>query len=59
MTQTIRQVFQIISTLSQDQQDVISLRFLADLPYAEIAQIIGKRKSAVKNDRLPGPRRTT
>jgi len=40
--------FSIISTLSRDQQDVISLRFLADLPYAEIAQIIGKRESAVK-----------
>src|SRR5262245_45832197 len=28
LAQTIGQVFQIISTLSQDQQDVISLRFL-------------------------------
>lgn len=48
VAQAIGQVFQIISTLSQDQQDVISLRFLADLPYAEIARIIGKRESAVK-----------
>jgi RNA polymerase sigma-70 factor (ECF subfamily) len=27
---------------------VLSLRLLADLPYAEIARIIGKRESAVK-----------
>jgi len=44
----LRQAAALLATLSREQQEVISLRFLAGLPYQEIAQIIGKRESAVK-----------
>jgi RNA polymerase sigma-70 factor, ECF subfamily len=38
----------IIAALRPAQQWVIALRFLADLPYDEIARIVGKREAAVK-----------
>ncbi len=34
--------------LSPAQQEVISLRFIADLPIAEVARILGKREGTVK-----------
>lgn len=43
-----RQVMQIVQNLTREQQEVIYLRFLADLRYRDIAQVLGKRESAVK-----------
>ncbi len=47
-SEQVRQVFQIITSLNDEQQEVIRLRFLAELRYDEIAQLTGKRLSAVK-----------
>ncbi len=44
----LRRVLQIIASLSPEQQDVIALRFRAELPYNDIAQVMGKREPAVK-----------
>jgi len=38
----------LLNTLKADQQEILCLRFLADLTYAEIAQVVGKREEAVK-----------
>jgi RNA polymerase sigma-70 factor (ECF subfamily) len=38
----------LLAALSQEQQEVLSLRFAAELTYAEIASVIGKREEAVK-----------
>jgi RNA polymerase sigma-70 factor (ECF subfamily) len=45
---TVRQTIALLATLRPEQQEVISLRFLAGLPYKEIARVVGKRESAVK-----------
>jgi RNA polymerase sigma-70 factor (ECF subfamily) len=37
-----------IVALSPAQQEVISLRFIADLPIAEVARILGKSEGTVK-----------
>jgi len=44
----LRQALRLIATLSDEQQEVISLRFMAELSYKEIAQISGKSEAAVK-----------
>ena len=44
----VKQVLAIVAGLSQEQQDVIALRFMAELPYAEIVRIVNKREAAVK-----------
>jgi RNA polymerase sigma-70 factor, ECF subfamily len=41
-------VRRLLSELDDEQQEVLSLRFAAELPYAEIAVVIGKREDAVK-----------
>ena len=38
----------LLAGLSDEQQEVLSLRFAAELTYAEIAQVIGKREEAAK-----------
>lgn len=38
----------LLAALSPQQQEVLSLRFAADLTYPEIAIVIGKREEAVK-----------
>ncbi len=48
VAEQLRVVLQIISGLSREQQEVITLRFMAELPYGEIAQVVGKRDAAVK-----------
>jgi RNA polymerase sigma-70 factor (ECF subfamily) len=40
--------------LTHDQCDVIALRFLADMPIAEVAQVLNKSESAIKNLQLRG-----
>ena len=38
----------ILQTLSDDEQEMIRLRYVADLSFAEIAAALGKREDAVK-----------
>lgn len=40
--------------LTPDQCDVVVLRFLADMPIAEVAQVLNKSESAIKNLQLRG-----
>jgi len=47
-SEQLRQVFTALADLSQEQQEVITLRFLSDLRYEEIARIMRKRESAIK-----------
>ena len=47
-SEELRQVLEIIAGLSREQQEVIALRFMAELHYGEIAQVTGKREAAVK-----------
>jgi RNA polymerase sigma factor (sigma-70 family) len=44
----VLQARQLLSGLSLEQQEVLSLRFAAELTYAEIATVIHKREEAVK-----------
>lgn len=44
----IQWLLAIVAALRPAQQQVIALRFLADLPYDEIARIVGKREATVK-----------
>jgi RNA polymerase sigma-70 factor (ECF subfamily) len=39
---------QAIARLGPEQQEVVCLRFFADLPYAAIAALLGKKEAAVK-----------
>jgi RNA polymerase sigma-70 factor, ECF subfamily len=39
---------QLVGELSLEQQEILRLRFAAELSYAEIAEVIGKREDAVK-----------
>jgi RNA polymerase sigma factor (sigma-70 family) len=47
-SEQLRQVLEIIEGLGREQQEVIALRFMAELRYGEIARITGKREAAVK-----------
>ena len=47
-SEQLRQVLEIIASLGREQQEVIALRFMAELRYGEIARIMGKREAAVK-----------
>jgi RNA polymerase sigma-70 factor (ECF subfamily) len=38
----------LLATLTAEQQEILVLRFVAELPYAEIGQVVGKREEAVK-----------
>ena len=44
----IQRLLAIIAELRPAQHQVIALRFLADLPYDEIARLVGKHEAAVK-----------
>lgn len=50
-------VDELLSTLTDDQRDVIVLRIVADLPLAEVATIVGKPVTAVKRLQARGLRR--
>ena len=43
-----RHLRHLLDGLSQEQQEILGLRFAAELSYAEIAVVIGKREEAVK-----------
>ncbi len=47
-TAEIRRMQRLVGALGPAQREVIALRFFAELPYAEIARVLGKRESAVK-----------
>lgn len=47
-SEQLRQVFAALASLTHDQQEVITLRFLSGLRYEEIADIMHKHESAVK-----------
>ena len=47
-SEQVRYVMSAMSVLSPDQQEIIALRFLGELRYKEIAEILGKREAAVK-----------
>lgn len=38
----------LIQNLDESERDLIRLRYVADLPFSEIAEILGKREDAVK-----------
>jgi RNA polymerase sigma-70 factor (ECF subfamily) len=44
----LSQIRSIISCLEDEEQDLIRLRYVADLSFAEIADLLGKREDAVK-----------
>ena len=44
----VQRLLAIVAALRPVQQQVIALRFLADLPYDAIARIVGKREATVK-----------
>jgi RNA polymerase sigma-70 factor (ECF subfamily) len=44
----VQQALRVAAGLSREQQEVLGLRFLAELRYSEIAQVTGKGESAVK-----------
>ena len=48
VSEQVRQVLKAIGDLSREQQEVVGLRFLGELAYKEIANIVGKREAAVK-----------
>lgn len=47
-SEELRVALKVIQTLSREQQEVITLRFMGELRYSEIAQVVGKREAAVK-----------
>jgi RNA polymerase sigma-70 factor, ECF subfamily len=47
-SEQVRHVMSVMSALSAEQQEIIALRFLGELRYKEIAEILGKREAAVK-----------
>jgi RNA polymerase sigma-70 factor (ECF subfamily) len=44
----LRRVLATLARLGEEQQEVITLRFMAELPYAEIGRVMGKSEAAVK-----------
>ncbi|HVF99776.1 MAG TPA: sigma-70 family RNA polymerase sigma factor, partial [Chloroflexia bacterium] len=48
VSEQLRAVLQIVAGLGAEQQEVVALRFIAGLPYAEIAYIMGKSEPAAK-----------
>ena len=44
----IRQLNRLIRTLPEDEQELIRLRFVADLGYREIGEVLGRKEDAVR-----------
>jgi RNA polymerase sigma-70 factor (ECF subfamily) len=47
-TETLGRLRFLLSQLKDDEQELIRLRYVADLSFAEIANLLGKREDAVK-----------
>jgi RNA polymerase sigma-70 factor (ECF subfamily) len=43
-----QEVWQLLAGLTSEQQEILCLRFVAELSYVDIAQVLGKREDAVK-----------
>ena len=50
----LKQIKLLIQRLREDEQDLIRLRYIADLTFADMAEVLGKREDAVRksHDRL-------
>jgi RNA polymerase sigma-70 factor (ECF subfamily) len=44
----IRHLVQLVSSLPEDEQELIRLRYVANLSFADMATVLGKREDAVK-----------
>ena len=44
----LRAARELLALLSEEQRDVLSLRLIGELPYPDIARIVGKSEAAVK-----------
>jgi RNA polymerase sigma-70 factor (ECF subfamily) len=44
----LRQIRSVLQELNDEEQDLIRLRYVADLSFAEMADLLGKREDAVK-----------
>lgn len=44
----VRQLSRLLQHLRADEQELIRLRYIADLSFAEMAEVLGKREDAVK-----------
>ena len=47
-SEQIQELSALIRSLTQKERELLRLRYVADLSYAEIATVLGKRKDAVK-----------
>ena len=45
---SLEEIQKAIRTLKPDQQDVLLMKFMADLPHSEISRIMGKSEGAVR-----------
>ena len=44
----MKKIQHILSLMKEDEREVITLRYLEELSYKEIAQIIGKEEGAIR-----------
>ena len=43
-----KQIFRLVETFPEDEQEIFYLRFVADLPYGEISAVTGKSPGALR-----------
>jgi RNA polymerase sigma factor (sigma-70 family) len=46
-------LFELLDKLSESDRDIITMRYLQELEYSEIAKITGKDESAIRTDSIP------
>jgi RNA polymerase sigma factor (sigma-70 family) len=47
-TERVAALAALIQSLSEEERDLLRLRFVADLPFSEIGRLLGRREDAVK-----------